>query len=165
MLSLTFAKTNARFMDLPQAGILTNTPMSRGSLCKFTPRCKNPGPNMEKRNSHKPEENVGVSPEPNTGSTTLWLQLTALCRPGKVPLSLPACCCKDFSLKPNMLRSSLSSSGWVRWLYSFICIITHEPWLGGCWRSCPEKIGCSSGWSWRAAAAAACEGRGVKSVG
>lgn len=35
---------------------------------------------MEEKKKHKPEENVSVNSEPDTSSTTLWLQLTALCR-------------------------------------------------------------------------------------
>lgn len=76
---------------------------------------------MKEKPSHEPEENASVSFEPNTGRTTLWLQLAALCRPvkwrcvDKLPITLPACCCKDFiyNLKPSQFRLSLSSSGLV----------------------------------------------------
>lgn len=46
---------------------------------------KKPGQNMKEKPSHEPEENASVNFEPNTGSTTLWLQLAAPCRPVKWP--------------------------------------------------------------------------------
>lgn len=53
-------------------------------VCKSTPCFKNAGQNTEKKKpSHEPEQNVSVRFDSHTGSTTLWLQLTALCRPVK----------------------------------------------------------------------------------
>lgn len=36
---------------------------------------------MKEKPPHEPEENASVNFKPNTGSTTLWLQLAALWRP------------------------------------------------------------------------------------
>lgn len=54
------------------------------------------------KKSHEPEEKVSVNFKDNTGRTTLWLQLTALCRPvkwwfiDKRPVSLSCMFSKDF---------------------------------------------------------------------
>lgn len=47
----------------------------------------------------------------------------------------------------------------------FLHFVLHVPWLGGCCKSCPEKMGCSRGWRCRAVAAAAAAGLGARRVG
>lgn len=139
----------------PSAGIETNV------FLDLPLRLEIWGKTLKKKKFSRAKRKSPTQPAPLCGSTLCSarggervvhrqlpasrLLLKVLNPDGPAPARLPAVGCCDST--PSLVSFS------------------QEPWLGGCCRSCPEKIGCSSGWSWRAAAAAACEGRCANSVG